>query len=409
MSFINHKQLNRNKQLHSCTGLARHLFRYSLSLSKSGFAFDKLSPRIDCIYAKLFGSCYNSATMESSGQDRRQFWVGMGISSLSIVLILLLVNPTEIITALHQANLALISLSALGIFIFMLIRAVRWRFMLGHEASWETVFHVQNIGYMFNMVLPFRLGDVTRAVLIGNVPPLTLARGLSTMVVERILDMMFIVALLPFTLTEVAVLPPWMQDGARASGIVALVAIGLLILAANQRRLATRWGTAVLNRITFLDTERGIGRMNELLDGLKSLTRLKDGLVLVLLSILIWIPILFAYQFGIEAVGGQVSLLAASFVVCAAALSIAIPSSPGQIGVFHLGVTAALLALSQSESVAAGFAVVYHALNLVSMIILGLIGLTRIGATFRSVIETTQRFMRRKQAIDQPEYSEPKL
>jgi uncharacterized membrane protein YbhN (UPF0104 family) len=188
-----------------------------------------------------------------------------------------------------------------------------------------------------------------------------------------------------------------MQEGARASGIVAVAAIGVLVVAANQRPLATRWGTAVLNRLSFLDTEQWIGRMNELLDGLGSLTRLKDSFVLILLSILIWIPILFAYQAGIYAVGGQVSLLGASFVVCAAALSIALPSSPGQIGVFHIGVTAAMLALGQSDGAAAGFAVVYHALNLIGMIILGLIGLTRIGATFRSVIETTQRFTRRRQ------------
>ena len=331
----------------------------------------------------------------------------MGISAISIVLILLLVKPAEIVAALRQADVATIGLSSLGILLFMMIRAVRWRFMLNNDISWGQVFHIQNIGYMFNMVLPFRLGDVARAVLIGNVPPVTLARGLSTMVVERILDMMFIVALLPFTLAEVTSLPSWMQDGARASGIVAVAAIGLLIIAANQRELATRWGTAVLNRISFLKTEKWIGRMNELLDGLGSLTRLKDSLILVLLSILVWLPILFAYQTGIQAVGGQVSLLAASFVVCAAALSIALPSSPGQIGVFHLGVTAALLALGQSESVAAGFAVVYHALNLLGMIILGLIGLTRIGATFRSVIEITQRFMQRRHSEEQPEFSRP--
>ncbi|MCP4419089.1 MAG: flippase-like domain-containing protein [Chloroflexi bacterium] len=382
--------------------------------------------------------------MESSNQDRRQFWIGIGISIISIVLILLLVNPAEIVTSLRQADVSFIALSGLGIFLFMVIRAVRWRFMLGNELSGSQVFHVQNIGYMFNMVLPFRLGDVARAVLIGNVPPMTLARGLSTMVVERILDMMFIVALLPFTLAEVATLPSWIQDGARASGFVALTAIGLLIIAANQRPLTTRWATAVFNRISSLNTEQWIGfmnelldglnsltwlkdsltldllstlvrwatavfnrisslnteqwigRMNELLDGLNSLTRLKDSLILILLSILVWIPILFAYQAGIRAVGGQVSLLAASFVVCAAALSIALPSSPGQIGVFHLGVTAALLALGQSENVAGGFAIVYHALNLIGMIILGLIGLTRIGTTFRSVIATTQQFMQRK-------------
>jgi uncharacterized protein (TIRG00374 family) len=335
--------------------------------------------------------------MESSGQNRLQFWIGMGISALSIVLVLFLVKPSDIVAAMRQAKIAYIGLGAVGILLFMMIRAIRWRYMLANEISWGQVFHIQNIGYMFNMILPFRLGDVARAVLIGNVPPITLARGLSTMVVERILDMMFIVSLLPFTLTEVISLPTWMQEGARASGIVAVAAIGALVLAANQRPLATRWATAVLNRLPFMNTQQWIGRMNELLDGLGSLTRLKDSLILILLSILVWIPILFAYQAGIYAVGGQVSLLGASFVVCAAALSIAIPSSPGQIGVFHVGVTAAMLAIGQSDGAAAGFAVVYHALNLISMIILGLIGLTKIGATFRSVIETTQRFTRRRQ------------
>lgn len=335
--------------------------------------------------------------MESSGQNRRQLWIGIGVSAVSIILILLLIDPGEIVDSLRQADISLIGWSALGILLFMLIRAIRWRFMLSNEIAWAQTFHIQNIGYMFNMVLPFRLGDVARAVLIGNVPPITLARGLSTMVVERILDMMFIVALLPFTLAEVERLPDWMQDGARASGIVAVVAIGVLIIAANQRKLANRWGTAVLNRLSFLDTHQWIGRMNEVLDGLGSLTRLKDSLVLIFLSIAVWIPILFAYQWGIQAVGGQVSLLGASFVVCAAALSIALPSSPGQIGVFHIGATAAMLALGQPGGAAGGFAVVYHALNLISMIILGLIGLASTGATFGSVIDTTQRFIRRRQ------------
>ena len=372
-------------QLHSCTGCK------------------KTSNNVHCIYAKRFGSCYNPATMESSSQNRRQLWIGIIVSAVSVVLILLIIDPAEIVNSLRQADLVLIGWSALAVLAFMIIRAIRWRYMLANEISWSQTFHIQNIGYMFNMVLPFRLGDVARAVLIGNVPPVTLAKGLSTMVVERILDMMFIVALLPFTLAEVASLPTWMQDGARASGFVAVAAIGVLILAANQRQLANRWGTAVLNRIPFLHTEQWLNRMNEVLDGLGSLTRLKDSLVLVFLSIVVWIPILLAYHWGITAVGGHVTLLGASFVVCAAALSIALPSSPGQIGVFHIGVTAAMLALGQPEGAAGGFAVVYHALNLISMIILGLIGLASTGATFGSVIETTQKFMRRRQVSDETE------
>lgn len=209
------------------------------------------------IYAKRFGSCYNPATMESSGQNRRQLWIGIFVSAVSVALILFLIDPAEIVDSLRQADFGLIGWSALAILAFMMLRAIRWRYMLANEISWGQTFHIQNIGYMFNMVLPFRLGDVARAVLIGSVPPITLARGLSTMVVERILDMMFIVALLPFTLVEVASLPVWMQDGARASGFVAVAAIGMLILAANQRKLANRWGTAVLNRISFLTPNNG--------------------------------------------------------------------------------------------------------------------------------------------------------
>ena len=100
-------------------------------------------------------------------------------------------------------------LAILALLAFMILRAVRWRFMLnsGREAAGRTpyrqVFHVQNIGYMLNNLLPFRLGDVARAVLIGNVPPVTISQGLSTMVAERVLDLLFMVVLFPFTLAAV--------------------------------------------------------------------------------------------------------------------------------------------------------------------------------------------------------------
>ena len=184
--------------------------------------------------------------MESSGKNRRQLWIGIGVSALSIALILLIVDPAEIVESLRQAELSLIGWSALAILAFMVIRAIRWRYMLANEISWPQTFHVQNIGYMFNMVLPFRLGDVARAVLIGNVPPITLARGLSTMVVERILDMMFIVALLPFTLCRSLRFCPRMLAGCvpAASGIVAShwLSWGILIVAANQRKFSQSVG-----------------------------------------------------------------------------------------------------------------------------------------------------------------------
>lgn len=328
--------------------------------------------------------------------NQKQLWIGIGISVISIVAIFLFINPRDIWEALKTVRVGYLFWMGLGLVTFLLLRAVRWQFMLGRQVSWRQVFHIQNIGYMLNMTMPFRLGDVARALFIGNVPPATLAAGISTMVVERMLDMLFIITLLPFTLASVESLPLWMQNGARAFGFASIFGIVVLVIAANQRPFTTRIVTDIIEHISFLDTNAWLKRIEELLDGLHSLTRLRDGVILGGLSILVWVPILFAYYVGLLAVGISAAPLHVGFVVCAAALSVALPSSPGQIGIFHAAVIAALQVLGRPEGASASFAIVYHALNLTMMVLMGLIGLSSIGATFANVVETAQQFMQKK-------------
>lgn len=334
--------------------------------------------------------------MEPTRNKRRQFWPGMLLSVACLVAIFFFIRPADIANAIRTAQYGYLGLTVVGILLFMVFRAVRWRFMLNNQVSWRQVFHIQNIGYMLTMILPFRIGDVARAVLIGNVPPVTLAGGVSTMVVERVLDLLFIVTLLPFTLAGSRRLPEWMQETALASGIVAVAAIVVLIIAANQRPLAGRVATRLLNFVSFLNTERWLRRLDGLLAGLSSLTRLRHGLVLIGLSLLVWLPILLAYHAGLLAVNLEPSPAMTGFVMCAAAFSVAAPSSPGQVGVFHAGVIAALQFLGQPQAESASFAFLYHAINTVTMIGLGLVGLASTGATFGHVVTSAQRFMRRE-------------
>ncbi len=326
-------------------------------------------------------------------ENKTQVWLGIAVSILCLAAIFLFIEPAEILAALKNARFGYLALSAVGLVVFMMIRAVRWRFMLNNEADWSSVFHIQNIGYMLTQLLPLRLGDIARAVLIGNVPPVTVAQGISTMVVERLLDLLFFIVLLPFTISEVSTVPEWMQSYARGLGLASLAMIAVLIIAANQRPLAHRIATAIFNLIPFLNTENWVQRVDELLSGLRSLTRLRDGLTLIFLSIVVWFPILFAYQMAMTAVNLQSNLIMTAFVVCAAAFSVAAPSSPGQVGVFHAAVTFALVqVLQQPEGASASFAFLYHALNMMVMISVGIIGLFRTGATFNQVIESARRF-----------------
>lgn len=323
-----------------------------------------------------------------------QIWIGILVSVVCLAAIFFFIEPTQIWEALKGANYWYLLLAALGIAMFLAIRAWRWQFMLENDIPYLPTFHIQNIGYLINTYLPFRIGDITQAVLIGNVPPVTIARGLSTVVMARILDMMFIVVLLPLTVSQVDTLPEAIQSAALATGVITVIAIVVLIIAANQRPFISKLTTAVFSRIKQLNTEAWVRRVDDLLAGLSSLTQLKSGLILIGFTILTWLPIIAAYHLSLLAVGLNPTIPMSAFIVCAAAFSVAAPSSPGQVGVFHAGVIFALVnILGQPEAQAASFAFLYHALNIVVMTILGIIGLFATGATFSHVVDTTRQYM----------------
>lgn len=343
---------------------------------------------------------------QTTRKGQWQLWVGLavGLACLAIVFIFF-AKPGDIIANLRHVQPGYLLLGALGVVLFLVIRAVRWRFMLtGHsdETGGEVappygqVFHIQNIGYMLTQLLPLRLGDVARAILIGNVPPVTIARGLSTMVVERLLDMLFIVVLLPFTLSGIPSLPGWMRSFALFSGFAALAGIVVLIVAANQRARAVRLADWVLGHLPFLDRAAWVRRTDELLLGLKSLTSLRDGAILIVLSVLVWLPVLAAYYFTMRAVGLVPTAVLTGFVVCAAAFSVAVPSTPGQAGPYHVAVIAALQLAGQPAAASAGFAFLYHIMNIIVMVLMGLLGIARTGVTFRNVLDSARSFTIRR-------------
>lgn len=333
----------------------------------------------------------------SERAKRRQVWLGILISLACIIILFFFINPIELLDALKKARYDYLPLTALGMVVFLVLRAIRWRFMLSNEPPYSQVFHIQNIGYMLTMLLPLRLGDVARAILIGNVPPVTLARGVSTMVVERILDMVFMVIIVPFALAEANVVSPELSQVVRLFGVAAIGGLLVLIIAANQRPLANRLTILILNRIPFLHTESWARRADDLLAGLSSLTRAKDGLVLLFLSVAIWLPIIFSYHMTLLASNLQPTLPMTLLTMAAAAFSIAAPSSPGQIGVFHAGVTFMLVeVLRQPGPEALAFATIYQALNILVMVLVGLVGLKGAGVTFRNVVAAAQNFRKKE-------------
>lgn len=329
--------------------------------------------------------------MAKKETKQRPVWLGILITLICLFVIGWLIDPQQIWAELQTADYRYLLLANFLTLLFLTLRIFRWRLLLRYQINWVPLFHIQNIGYMLNMLLPFRAGDLAKVVLVGGQSQLSMAQGLSTMVVERVLDLLFFVILLPFAMAGIDQFPPEMRQIGWVSGTAALLGLTVLITAANQRGRVQTIAQAVLDRLP-LNKETWLKQINQLLDGLEAFTRWQDGVQLLFWSVILWIPVLLGYHVVMLAVGLQLSPLMVAFTTCAAAFSVAAPSSPGQFGVFHAGVTFALVTiLGQPAAPAASFAFLYHTNYFLFMIFVGLVGLFGAGTTFGQLLSLVRR------------------
>jgi hypothetical protein len=259
----------------------------------------------------------------------------------------------------------------------LLARSARWRVLLDSRVGLGKAFSVINIGYLISNVLPFRLGDPARAVAIGLDGEVKISTALSTVIIERVLDMLTVVVLLAVTVPFVGDIG-WTREAGLLGASLAVLAMGLLVLLAVQphwSRGALGWG---LERMPWIDRAQWLEWFDGLLEGLSALRSVDHAAAVVGWSVVTW-SLTLAYYFAVLwAFLERPRLVAASFLTCATALGVALPSSPGAMGVFH---SIARYALQIPFGVAAEKALVIafasHAFQYVVMCALGLVGLIR--------------------------------
>lgn len=321
---------------------------------------------------------------------RLQLFIGIAVSIGCFAALFLFIDAGDVWQALQRVDGRFLLLGTACHLTYVWLRAVRWRILLEDNVPTYVVFHTQNVGFMLTQLLPFRLGDVARALLIGNQPKVTVAQGFSTMVVERVLDMLAIVTLLPLAATQIDLLPDWLRGAAATSTVLAIVALAVMVVMAQFRPKTV----ALMQR--FIPNEGLHQLADDLLQGLAPLTQWRTGARLLFWSYLLWLPLIGAYAAVLRASGIVPTLTLATVILCTAALSIAAPSSPSQAGVFHVAVTLVLTTVfQQPEAEAASFAVIYHALNFVIFLVLGPIGLSKLGESLSSIVSNSRNFGRK--------------
>jgi glycosyltransferase 2 family protein len=262
----------------------------------------------------------------------------------------------------------------------LLLRAVVRPIPGDYRAIWAA--HV--IGLATNSIVPMRGGDLVMAVIFRRRLGVSVPQALSVILVDRVCDTVAVAIIFLGALLFLPTAAPWSRGLALAL-IVGLVA-GFTAIA-----LIVRMRIAFLAWLAerFARSERGMRwhRLAEgLLSGLGTFRTVRFTAVIVLISVMLWGATVLSYWVGIRAVIDGVPVAAAAFAVGAVALSFIVPLAPGGIGVFHAATVFALSAFGVPVEPALAFAIIAHALQLLSVLAIAGITLLVIGLDPRAVI-----------------------
>lgn len=298
---------------------------------------------------------------------------GTLLSAACLYLVLRGIQWQEVGLTLRQASPALVTLAIIAYALSMWAKAHRWKLLFyPHHRRMRLgkLLSVLLIGQMANAWLLARSGELARAYLIGRIEDTNKAGALGTVLLEKSLESLMILASLA-VLAPSMPLPAWLQT----SGILLSAAlVGLLLallLAANQRARVVTWGHRLIRLCPWLDRWQLSQRLVDAGRGLEGLGRRDVLLKLLAWSVFAWVISALTNHFCLVAMDIQVGWHVSLFLLVVFYVGATLPASPGRLGVFHLMAVEGLALFDVDRSRALGFAIVLH---LVAYVLMGLAG-----------------------------------
>lgn len=304
------------------------------------------------------------------------FRLGLGLvaSGLSLYLALRSVTLQEVWAALSQANLGYAGLALASVAANTLAKTFRWRALLGRPGRAVSVyklFQALLVGQMLNTLYPARIGDLSRAYVIGGLGP-GRVYTLATVLLEKLLDMLSY-SLLFLLLIILMPLPGWVNDSGYSFSLAVLAASAAVLIVAYRPDGFVRlfaWATGRL-------PERlGAYLLGRLSAGMSSLEVLQDRsgvLELGFWSVVTWGTAILNNFLVLLALQIYLPWTAALLVLIVLQAGISIPSVPGRIGIFEYMCVLALAVFGIEQAPAVSYGIVLHSVVMIPTTLLGLL------------------------------------
>ena len=330
--------------------------------------------------------------MALSSATRRGLQIGVGLV-LSAVLLYYSVRGISLHEVGEQLAHAdykwLPAVVIAGVYV-LYVRSQRWRLLLQtatrRRLPMTPIFSANAIGFMANMILPLRAGEIARPLLLSARGGIPLATVLATALLERVLDLVALVGLSMWMVTVVDV-PDEVTTAIWAAGTLMIIMIGGLIVVHLQRERLL----PIIDRVWALLPgsigEKIVELEHRFLDDIAAIGDVTVLLKAVMWSFYIWIIIAFSFSFGFLVVGIDVPFFPGGVTVTTiVAFVVAAPAAPGFFGTFELACKLALEDIYSVEPAKAlGYTVIMHMTTFVVQVAVGLVFLLREGLSLGDV------------------------
>jgi len=325
------------------------------------------------------------------------FIVGLMVSIICSWLFVRKIEWSSLGVAFSEAKYIYIFPTIIIMFATIYIRTIRWEVLLSpiKKVSVLNLFSVNMIGFMANNVLPARLGEFIRPVMVARKEKIGVSASFATVAIERVFDILGIIVIasllfcfLPSDTSQntnsLAVIHQ-LKKWSAIMAFLGICAIAILFLLSLYPQKAG----AVFEKLLFVFPhnlrDKLVNLLHSFISGLQVFDHKTKLLWVGMLSIVIWLlnaasiyVLCYSFDTGLSYAGS-------CFVTVCLALAVALPQAPGFIGVFHIATQKSLDVFGIGLSSAQSFAILLWAVSFIPVTVAGLLFLWREGISFGEI------------------------
>ncbi len=323
---------------------------------------------------------------------RLQMWLGLVLALLTLYLAVRAVDLGQSVQALREAHWPLVAITLVINLAATGCKGFRWRALFYPKRPGVGLLRLCDlivIGQAANFTIPARFGELVRAFLMGQEAKLSKSYALGTIAAEKLIDVI-VLALLMVGLLPFLALPDWLA-GRLWPLVLAALAVGVAIVAlVRGRGVVMQIATWALRRLPHAFAERWQARIGAGLDGLHVLGKPGAAAAVWGWTIAVWLASALTNYVLMLAFDLPPSPLMALFLLAVLQAGVAVPSTPGKIGVFHYLCVISLAVFHVPPAVGLAYGLVLHALVVGSISIWAAAALWRRSWDLRRLAEASQ-------------------